>query len=261
MSLFPIIPYSARIVTYTLFIPLLLLYYVRAESSAKQATWGKRLFNLKVTDENRQRISFWRSLVRIAGIRLTTSFRCGYGLFMVCTVTPQKQCLHDQLAKCLVLDTNPNEKNILAIVTSIIVPILVTIAPVIHMQSTRDPAPSEQTYAKQAIPLLESVHQAQRNYHAQNNRYAIQWNQLKDFQPCVNEYSNTCYPSHFILKLEKGGVSAQRSGSRMLYRLFLSYDSQNSKQNITCTELNSKAKGICSSLDNLSAPQSPNLLQ
>ena len=40
------------------------LYFVLGESSVQQATWGKKRVGLMVTDTNRGRISFWRSLAR-----------------------------------------------------------------------------------------------------------------------------------------------------------------------------------------------------
>lgn len=40
------------------------LYFAIRESSAQQATLGKQRVGLKVTDYNRERISFWRSFAR-----------------------------------------------------------------------------------------------------------------------------------------------------------------------------------------------------
>lgn len=40
------------------------LYFAISESSPSQATWGKRRLKLKVTDQNGQQISAWRSLAR-----------------------------------------------------------------------------------------------------------------------------------------------------------------------------------------------------
>ncbi len=42
------------------------LYFAISESSIKQATWGKQKVGLVVTDHNRDRISFLRSLARTA---------------------------------------------------------------------------------------------------------------------------------------------------------------------------------------------------
>jgi len=40
------------------------LYFALSESSVQQATWGKQRVQLKVTDYNGERISFWRSFAR-----------------------------------------------------------------------------------------------------------------------------------------------------------------------------------------------------
>lgn len=40
------------------------LYFAFGESSIRQATWGKQRLRLKVTDQYRNRIPFWRSLAR-----------------------------------------------------------------------------------------------------------------------------------------------------------------------------------------------------
>ena len=40
------------------------LYFAISESSNRQATWGKQRMKLIVTDENEERISFWRGLAR-----------------------------------------------------------------------------------------------------------------------------------------------------------------------------------------------------
>lgn len=77
------------------------LYYAIMESSSKQATYGKLICGLKVTDLNGERISFMRATGRhfakiISGIILLI------GYFMV-LFTERKQSLHDLMAGCLVL--------------------------------------------------------------------------------------------------------------------------------------------------------------
>ena len=84
-------------------------YYVWPESSSWQATVGKRLFNLHVTDLNGQRLSFWRSLGRHAG-KIVSSLLLCIG-FLMCFWTPKRQCLHDMIANCLVIDPTPQERN------------------------------------------------------------------------------------------------------------------------------------------------------
>jgi len=85
-----------------------LTYYVATESSSWQATIGKKIMGLKVTDIYGRRISFWRSLGRNLGMILS-----GIILFigyLMCFWTQKKQCLHDKMADCLVVDTTPDQK-------------------------------------------------------------------------------------------------------------------------------------------------------
>lgn len=77
------------------------LYYALMESSPKQATVGKNLFGLVVVDLEGRRISFLRASGRSIGILLSTlTLLIG---FLMCIWTARKQCLHDMLAQCLVL--------------------------------------------------------------------------------------------------------------------------------------------------------------
>lgn len=83
---------------------IFLLYYVYAESSPWQATVGKLIMGIKVTDLNGNRISFWRSLGRYAAMVISSfTFLIGY---LMCAWTERKQCLHDKIAGCLVVDKN-----------------------------------------------------------------------------------------------------------------------------------------------------------
>jgi uncharacterized RDD family membrane protein YckC len=77
------------------------LYFASFESSAWQATPGKRLLRLLVTDLEGHRISFARASGRYFGKLLSgTLFLIG---FLIAGITPRKQALHDLLAKCLVV--------------------------------------------------------------------------------------------------------------------------------------------------------------
>lgn len=92
----------------TVSVAIFLTYYVWAESSSWQGTVGKRLFNLRVTDLNGQRLTFLRSLGRNAG-KMLSGLLLGIG-FLVCLWTEKRQCLHDLLADCVVVDPTPQEK-------------------------------------------------------------------------------------------------------------------------------------------------------
>jgi len=77
------------------------LYFAGLESSSGQATWGKRLFNLKVTDVEGNQISFARATGRYFA-KFISSIILLIGYLMI-AFTEQKQGLHDKLANTLVL--------------------------------------------------------------------------------------------------------------------------------------------------------------
>lgn len=79
-----------------------LFYFVWLESSPWQATLGKKLFKLKVTDTEGRRISFWRSLGRNLSMYLSNLLG-GIG-YLMCLWTDEQQCLHDTCAGCLVME-------------------------------------------------------------------------------------------------------------------------------------------------------------
>jgi uncharacterized RDD family membrane protein YckC len=76
------------------------LYFAAFESSPWQATPGKRLLGIAVTDLIGQRISFVRASARYFASLLSQFFLIGY---LMAAITLQKQALHDMLTGCLVL--------------------------------------------------------------------------------------------------------------------------------------------------------------
>lgn len=81
---------------YVLIIVITWLYFAKFESSAGQATPGKRLMGLKVTDDTGRRISFGRATGRFFGKIISgLIFNIGY---MLAGWTGRKQALHDMLA-------------------------------------------------------------------------------------------------------------------------------------------------------------------
>ncbi len=78
-----------------------MLYYALMESSGKQATVGKIICGIYVTNESGQPISFGKALLRnISKIVSSAIFMIGY---MMAGFTKKKQALHDMLAECLVV--------------------------------------------------------------------------------------------------------------------------------------------------------------
>ena len=80
------------------------LYYAGQESGVRQATIGKRLLRLRVTDLDGEPISFARASVRhFAKLASSIPFMAG---FLAVAFTPRKQGLHDMIAGCLVKRTD-----------------------------------------------------------------------------------------------------------------------------------------------------------
>jgi len=78
------------------------LYHAILESSNKQATFGKMVLSIKVTDLSGNKIGFRQASGRFFGMFFSTlSFGVG---FLMAGFTPKKQALHDRLAKCLVIN-------------------------------------------------------------------------------------------------------------------------------------------------------------
>ena len=77
------------------------IYHASLESSVWQATLGKKVLGLKVTDLAGNRVTFARASGRFFGM-LVSSFTLGIG-FLMAGFTARKQALHDILAGCLVI--------------------------------------------------------------------------------------------------------------------------------------------------------------
>jgi uncharacterized RDD family membrane protein YckC len=84
-----------------LLLPLVLLYFPVMESSESQATLGKRICGLVVTDTRGERIFFGQAVLRyLAKVLSTIVFGIG---FLMIAFHPRKRGLHDIIAGTLVL--------------------------------------------------------------------------------------------------------------------------------------------------------------
>lgn len=77
------------------------IYFAGLESSPRQATFGKRLIGIKVTDLDGNRISFGKATARYFS-KIISSFIFMIGYIMA-GLTQKKQALHDMIAGCLVI--------------------------------------------------------------------------------------------------------------------------------------------------------------
>jgi uncharacterized RDD family membrane protein YckC len=92
---------GAYLVTTIVVIIAAWLYYALSESSPKQATIGKKLLGIQVTDMDGGRIDFQTASIRFFGKIISTAL-AGAG-FIMAPFTPQYQALHDVIAKTLVV--------------------------------------------------------------------------------------------------------------------------------------------------------------
>ena len=76
-----------------------MLYFAIMESCSKQATLGKMVLGIVVTDTDGKRVSFGRALGRNLG-KIISSIILLIGYFMI-AFTEKKQGLHDIMADCL----------------------------------------------------------------------------------------------------------------------------------------------------------------
>ena len=77
------------------------LYFALMESSAKQATLGKMMVGIVVTDTDGNRVSFGKASGRYFG-KIVSSILLMIG-YLLAAFTERKQALHDIMAGCLVI--------------------------------------------------------------------------------------------------------------------------------------------------------------
>lgn len=97
---------------YALIYPAWWLYFALMESSSSQATFGKKIVGIKVTDLNGQPIGFGHATGRhFAAFITQMTFTIGY---LMAAFTARKQSLHDLVASTLVVNDRygPSQINI-----------------------------------------------------------------------------------------------------------------------------------------------------
>lgn len=83
------------------------IYRVLFEASAWQASFGKRLLNIYVTDDNGQRISITRSLGRWLARFFVGAFGGSLASVITIAATENRKSLHDYIAKTVVVKGRP----------------------------------------------------------------------------------------------------------------------------------------------------------
>lgn len=82
-------------------------YFAISESSIHQATLGKRAVGLKVVDSKGERLTYPRALARNFALGISLN-ACFVGI-LIMLATKRKQCLHDIIANCLVIERQENQ--------------------------------------------------------------------------------------------------------------------------------------------------------
>jgi uncharacterized RDD family membrane protein YckC len=106
-----------------LFLFAQLLYWPVMESSARQATFGKGLLGIEVTDLEGNRVSFIKALLRNLA-KIISYIPLGIG-FLLAAFTGRKQALHDIITGCLVVRSGPS--NFLKAVVAAVVGLVIAI--------------------------------------------------------------------------------------------------------------------------------------
>jgi uncharacterized RDD family membrane protein YckC len=78
------------------------LYHAYLESGETQATWGKQVLGVYVTDLTGNRVTFGRASGRFFAKMVTGMIPLGIG-YVMAGFTERRQALHDMIASCLVL--------------------------------------------------------------------------------------------------------------------------------------------------------------
>lgn len=94
-------PYVFQVIKGLFALPITWLYYAIMESSKYQATIGKSILGISVTDLKGNRISFGRASGRFFA-KIISGLTLGVGYIMI-AFTEKKQGLHDMIAECLVI--------------------------------------------------------------------------------------------------------------------------------------------------------------
>jgi len=93
-------------IAYVIGLLVQIFYWPVMESSARQATFGKVLMGIKVTDTGGQRTGFGKAFLRNLA-KLLSSLIMGIG-FLMAAFTSRKQALHDMVVSCVVVREGPS---------------------------------------------------------------------------------------------------------------------------------------------------------
>jgi len=102
--------FNFEILMYAIFLVISVIYFTIQESSVYQASFGKRLLKLLVTDQDGERLTRKAALIRSLG-KIISAAILWIGVLMI-AFSERKQGLHDRIAKTFVyhIDESHNQK-------------------------------------------------------------------------------------------------------------------------------------------------------
>lgn len=252
-------------VNVVIFFLVFVLYYALAEKSRYQATFGKTMLGLKVTDVDGQPVSLGKSLLRNGTKIFSILFLClGY---LTCLYTPKKQGWHDMAADCLVVDAFAQQKmgsvkeafsqlrrgglmflcTVAGMGVGLYVLLMSTIAVGVFCPETIF-ATLQKGYSYKAIAFLEMTVEQQKLYYKQHGRYATQWDQLKIPNLCPQNPTNSCDKfgfyevGDFTLELMEQGVAV---AGLFNAAFFHRYDRTGNQSRLFCQPWDEGARTFC----------------
>ena len=178
----------------------------------------------------------------------------------MCFWTQKKQCLHDQLADCVVIDTNPQEKHgcIVGVLVGFFALLLFLFAAgiITAIALPQFARSEEKARAAMALSWTGNVRNLQAVYEMEHGQRATRWDELT-FEPCATAAGNTCQIAGqpFVLLLGQDGVTAQRTDGPFKYSLFRAYKAQDTRRDLLCIPATQSARNFCEKTLLLPTPQ------
>ncbi|MDR0646092.1 MAG: RDD family protein, partial [Elusimicrobiota bacterium] len=177
---------GATLVGFIIGILLNIIYFALFESSSAQASPGKMVLGIKVTDINGKRLTFWRAVGRtIAKWVSNLTFSIGY---LMAGFTRRRQALHDMIADCLVIDKNADTNNLQPLPPTpvwqiVLIIFAVCILPIILGILTAIALPQyfravEKSRSVEALSVMNSIAGAQERHRLISGKYTLNFDDL-----------------------------------------------------------------------------------
>ncbi len=188
-----------QIIYYGFYLLAAPIYYAGQESSAAQATLGKRIIGIKVVDRDGGQLSFMHALGRWFAASL--SYLTMYIGFLMAAFTEKKQALHDLIAGTYVVDRwaytdrpelqKSGATGCLVIGLVLLLPLIAVIGILAAIAIPAYQDYTQRVHVSQVIADVAPVKIAIEEFHASNDRCPNDWDELQMSAPDSNYVSET----------------------------------------------------------------------